>query len=267
MIRAIVTGAPGRMGRRLMALMQDDPELELVGAIAHATHPALGCDVGEIAGLGPIGLRLGHEFAASLAQADVVIDFSVAEATIVYLRQTMEMGRAMVIGTTGFTASQRQEIDRLSKTGRCFLAANMSVGVQVMSQLVRQAATLLGADYDVEIIEAHHRTKIDAPSGTALRLGEIVAEVRGSNLEDTAVYGRRGTIGQRPATDIGIQAIRAGDIVGEHTVLFGGRGERIELIHRSQSRDTFVRGALRAAQWIVPQPPGLYGMEELLRAL
>lgn len=266
MIQAIVTGAPGRMGRRLIALMQDDPELQLVGAVTHAAHPALGRDAGDIAGVGSLSVPLAHDLSGSLSQADVVIDFSVATATIDYLRQVTTASKAMVIGTTGFTASQRQEIAQLSTTGPCFLAPNMSVGVQVMFQLIQQAATLLGPDYDVEIIEAHHRTKIDAPSGTALRMGDIVAAVRGSDLADAAVYGRQGTIGRRSDTEIGIQAIRAGDIVGEHTVIFGGIGERIELVHRTQNRDNFVRGALRAAQWIVRQAPGLYSMEDLLRS-
>ena len=266
MTRAIVIGAPGRMGQRLAALIHEAPEMELVGAVAHAAHPALGRDIGEVAGMGPIGIIVEYTLDQSLAQADVVIDFSVAEATLGYLQQTLAHGKAMVIGTTGFTTAQRQDIEQLSATGRCFVAPNMSVGVQVMFQLLRHAATLLGPAYDVEIIEAHHRTKIDAPSGTALRMGEIIAEALRRDLAETAVHGRHGVIGRRSETEIGLHAIRAGDIVGEHTVIFGGMGERLELIHRSQSRDTFVRGALRAAQWLVTQPPGLYGMDDLVRS-
>lgn len=266
MTRATVIGAPGRMGQRLVTLIHEEPEMELVGAVAHAAHPALGRDIGEVAGIGPIGVMVDHTLEQSLPQADVVIDFSVAKATLGYLRQTLAHGKAIVVGTTGFTAAQRQDIEQLGATGRCFFTPNMSVGVQVMFQLLRQAATLLGPAYDVEIIEAHHRTKIDAPSGTALRMGEIVAEALGRDLAGTAVHGRQGVIGRRSETEIGIQAIRAGDIVGEHTVIFGGMGERLELIHRSQSRDTFVRGALRAAQWLVMQPPGLYGMDDLVRS-
>src|SRR5438093_9578225 len=171
----------------------------------------------------------------------------------------------MVIGTTGFTALQREEINRLSQHTRCFMAPNMSVGVHVMFQAVRQLVTLLGPDYDVEILEAHHRTKIDAPSGTALRLAAIIAEARDYKLDDVAVYGRRGMIGQRSDTEIGIQVIRAGEIVGEHTVLFAGPGERLELVHGSQIRATFARGAVRAAKWVMQQPIGLYSMEDLLR--
>ncbi|MDH3602258.1 MAG: 4-hydroxy-tetrahydrodipicolinate reductase [Candidatus Tectomicrobia bacterium] len=267
MIRAIVTGASGRMGRRLIALMQDDSQYQLAGAVTHAAHAALGRDAGDLAGVGTVGIPLVPDLAGVLAASDVVIDFSVADASLTYLQQAAAAGKPMVIGTTGFTPEQRQEMVRLSQTVPCLLAPNMSVGVQVLFQLLRQAAKLLGPDFDVEIIEAHHRTKIDAPSGTALRMGDIIAQTRGQRLEDAAVHGRQGNIGRRSDAEIGIQAIRGGDIVGEHTVMFAGTGERIELIHRSQSRDNFVRGALRAAHWIVTQPPGLYGMEEMLQAL
>lgn len=264
-MRVIVTGATGRMGRRVLELVHAAPDLELVGAITRALHPALGRDVGESVGLGPVGIVLEHDIHRVLPQGDVVIDFSVASAAIAYAQAAASQQKAMVIGTTGFTAEQRATLAQLSHTMRCFLAPNMSVGVNVMFQAVRQLVTLLGADYDVEIVEAHHRTKIDAPSGTALRLAGIVAETRGKMLDDVAVYGRHGVIGKRSDAEVGIQAIRAGDIVGDHTVLFGGPGERLELIHRSQSRDTFARGALRAATWILQQPPGLYSMEDLLR--
>ncbi|MEE8302727.1 MAG: 4-hydroxy-tetrahydrodipicolinate reductase, partial [Candidatus Tectomicrobia bacterium] len=196
---------------------------------------------------------------------DVIIDFSVADATLAYMPKIAAAGKAMVIGTTGFTDSQQDEIKRLSADMRCFLAPNMSLGVNVLFQVVRQVAAALGADYDVEIMEAHHRTKVDAPSGTALRMASIIAETLGRNLDDVGVYGRQGMIGERSDTEIGIQVIRAGDIIGEHTVIFGGMGERLELIHRSQNRDNFARGGLRAAKWVVQQPAGLYSMEDLLR--
>ncbi len=265
MIRVIVTGATGKMGCRVIALVHADPELELVGAVTHATHPALGRDAGEVAGIGPLGIVLEPECTQTLPQAEVIIDFSVPDAALTYMRLAAAQQKGMVIGTTGFTALQREEIGRLSQHMRCFMAPNMSVGVNVMFQVVRQLVTLLGPDYDVEILEAHHRTKIDAPSGTALRLAAIMAEARDQKLDDVAVYGRRGMIGQRSDAEIGIQVIRAGEIVGEHTVLFGGPGERLELVHRSQSRDTFARGALRAAKWVLQQPVGLYSMEDLLR--
>jgi 4-hydroxy-tetrahydrodipicolinate reductase len=253
------------MGQRVIAMMQADAQLTLAGAVTHSRHPTVGRDAGEVAGGGTAGVRISDDASLAMAQADVVIDFSVQDAAVTYLNTAAELGKSMVIGTTGFTAAQRDEMERQSGKVACFFAPNMSVGVHVMYQALRQLVTLLGSDYDVEILEAHHRTKIDAPSGTALRMASIVSEARGSNLDDVAVYGRQGKVGRRPDSAIGIQAVRAGDIVGEHTVLFGGIGERIELTHRSQSRDTFARGALRAAGWIVGQNPGLYGMDDLLR--
>ncbi len=265
MIRVIVIGAPGRMGQRVIAQLRTDPELQLVGALAHASHPDLGRDAGEVAGGGALGVAVVHELEALLTQTDVIIDFSVADATLAYMPKIAAAGKAMVIGTTGFTDSQQDEIKRLSADMRCFLAPNMSLGVNVLFQVVRQVAAALGADYDVEIMEAHHRTKVDAPSGTALRMASIIAETLGRNLDDVGVYGRQGMIGERSDTEIGIQVIRAGDIIGEHTVIFAGMGERLELIHRSQNRDNFARGGLRAAKWVVQQPAGLYSMEDLLR--
>jgi 4-hydroxy-tetrahydrodipicolinate reductase len=252
------------MGRRIIDLIRTEPGLRLSGALAHAAHPALGQDVGELAGVGPMGISLEGDLANILPHADVVIDFSRADATMDYLPMVAAAQKAMVIGTTGFTASQRADIVQLSKTMRCLLAPNMSLGVNVLFQVLQQVATLL-PDYDVEILEAHHRTKVDAPSGTALRMAAIIAEALQRNLDNVAVYGRHGMVGRRSDSEIAIQAIRAGDIVGEHTIIFGGMGERLEFIHRSQNRDIFARGALRAAQWIVQQPPGLYSMEDLLR--
>ena len=266
MIRVIITGASGRMGRRLIALIQSEPDMELAGAVTYGGHAAVGRDAGDVAGVGTLHMPLVAELSQCRGGADVVIDFSVPEASLAYLQQARVLGTAMVIGTTGFTAQQRRDIEQWGQDIPCLLSPNMSVGVHVMLQLLRQAATLLGPSFDVEIIEAHHRTKIDAPSGTALRMGEVIADVRKQVLGEAAVYGRQGTTGQRSATEIGIQAIRGGDIVGEHTVMFAGLGERIELIHRSQSRDNFARGALRAAQWVVARPPGLYEMEDMLRA-
>jgi 4-hydroxy-tetrahydrodipicolinate reductase len=264
LIRVLITGATGKMGRRVIDLVHTDPELELVGAVTHKTHAALGRDAGEVAGIGPIGVVLDHDCTRTLSQAHVIIDFSVADAALTYIRLAATHTKAIVVGTTGFTASQHEEIRRLSQNMSCFMAPNMSVGVNVMLHVLRQLVTLLGPGYDIEILEAHHRTKVDAPSGTALRMAAVVAEARGHHLDDIAVYGRRGMIGRRSDTEIGIQVVRAGEIVGEHTVLFGGPGERLELVHRSQSRDTFASGALQAAKWVMQQPWGLYSMEDLL---
>ncbi len=195
-----------------------------------------------------------------------MIDFSVPSAALDYLRLAAASGVAVVIGTTGFSAADREVIVEQSQRVPCVLAPNMSLGVQVMFQLLRQAAARLGPGYDIEVLEAHHRTKVDAPSGTAVRMGEILAETRQQSLEASGVYGRRGQVGVRSDVEIGMHAIRGGDIVGEHTVIFAGTGERIELIHRSQSRDNFVQGAIRAAQWLVTQQPGLYGMEDVIGA-
>lgn len=264
MVRTIVLGAPGKMGRRVIALLANDPDFTLVGAVTHEAHPALDRDVGELVGVGPLGVRLTYDLSALLSQADVVIDFSVASATLTHLPTIAKAHKALVIGTTGFTASQREDIARVSADLRCFMAPNMSLGVNVLFHVLRLAAGMLGPGYDVEIIEAHHRTKVDAPSGTALRMGAIIAGALGRDLEREAVYGRHGMVGRRSGTEIGIQAVRAGDIVGEHTIMFAGTGERLEFIHRSQSRDNFALGALRAAKWIVHQPAGLYSMEDLL---
>lgn len=263
-LRIIVLGASGKMGQRVVTLLRNDPELELVGALTHQAHPDIGRDVGNVAGGAPLGVAVTYDMAPLLPRADVIIDFSRADATLTYMPQVAAAGKAMVIGTTGFSKPQQRELQRFAAQMPCFVAANMSLGVNVLLQAVQQVATILGNDYDVEIIEAHHRTKIDAPSGTALQAAALIAGARGRNLDEVAVYGRQGTVGKRSDTEIGIQSIRAGDIVGEHTVIFGGMGERLEFVHRSQSRDNFARGALRAAKWLYQKPAGLYGMEDLL---
>jgi 4-hydroxy-tetrahydrodipicolinate reductase len=254
------------MGRRLIALIHSDPNCTLTGAVTHAAHDALGRDAGEIAGVGTLNIPVSAKLADRVAKADVLIDFSVPSASLDYLCLAREAGVAAVIGTTGFSAAEREAIIDHSRAIPCVLAPNMSLGIQVMLQLLRQAAALLGTGYDIEVLEAHHRTKVDAPSGTAVRMGEILAEARRQTLESAGVYGRQGQVGKRSDTDIGMHAIRGGDSVGEHTVSFAGLGDRLEVIHRSQSRDNFVQGALRAAQWLVPQAPGLYGMEDVIRA-
>ncbi|WP_089939094.1 4-hydroxy-tetrahydrodipicolinate reductase [Candidatus Entotheonella palauensis] len=266
MTQTVVTGATGRMGRRLIALIHGDPNCHLAGAVTRAAHDAIGRDAGEIAGVGTLNVPVSANLADIVVKADVIIDFSVPEASLNYLRLAREAGVAMVIGTTGFSAAERESIVDHSRYIPCVMAPNMSLGVQVMFQLLQQAAALLGSGYDIEILEAHHRTKVDAPSGTAVRMGEILAEARQQTLDAAGVYGRQGQVGVRSDTEIGMHAIRGGDIVGEHTVIFAGTGERIELIHRSQSRDNFVQGAIRAAQWLVTQSPGLYGMEDVIRA-
>jgi len=252
------------MGSRLVALIKDSPALTLAGAIEGKGHHALEQDAGEAAGAGRIGVLITNDLTALLTRGEVVIDFSSPEATLVHLRAVAEQRRAMVIGTTGFNAAELDELKSLAKQVPCVLSPNMSVGVNLIFKVISEMARILGDDYDIEVIEAHHRLKKDAPSGTALKIAEVLARSVNRDLNQVGVYARKGLIGERKKQEIGIQTIRAGDIVGDHTILFGGMGERIEVTHRASSRDTFARGALRAARWVVTQPPGLYDMMDVL---
>ncbi len=264
MIKVIVAGAAGRMGCRLVSLIKDSTALMLAGAIEGKDNPALGEDAGEIAGSGHAGIPITDDLSTLMERGEVVIDFSAPEATLAHMHTAVKYRRAMVIGTTGFSASALEELKALAKQIPCVFSPNMSVGVNLLYKVVGEMAKTLGEDYDIEIIEAHHRLKKDAPSGTALRIAEVLARSVNRDLNHVGVYARKGLIGERTKGEIGIQTIRAGDIVGDHTVLFGGMGERIEVTHRASSRDTFARGALRAARWIVRQPPGLYDMMDVL---
>jgi 4-hydroxy-tetrahydrodipicolinate reductase len=199
-----------------------------------------------------------------MERGEVVIDFSSPEATLEHLRLVTQHRRAMVIGTTGFSASELDELKSLARQVPCVFSPNMSVGVNLIYKVIGEMAKTLGDDYDIEVIEAHHRLKKDAPSGTALKIAEVLARAVNRDLNQVGIYARKGLIGERTKGEIGIQAVRAGDIVGDHTILFGGMGERIEVTHRASSRDTFARGALRAARWVVRQPPGLYDMMDVL---
>jgi 4-hydroxy-tetrahydrodipicolinate reductase len=264
MIKVIVAGAAGRMGSRLVALISNATALTLAGAIEGKGHPAVGDDVGETAGCGRAGIPITDDLTALLDRGEVVIDFSSPEATLDHLRTVAQHRRAMVIGTTGFSASQLEELKSLASRVPCVLSPNMSVGVNLIYKVIGEMAKTLGDEYDIEVIEAHHRLKKDAPSGTALKIAEVLAKAVSRDLDQVGVYARKGLIGERKKGEIGIQTIRAGDIIGDHTVLFGGMGERIEVTHRASSRDTFAGGALRAAQWVVRQPPGLYDMMDVL---
>jgi 4-hydroxy-tetrahydrodipicolinate reductase len=264
MIKVIVAGAAGRMGGRLIALIKDSTALKLVGAIEGKGHHALGEDAGETAGCGRAGVRISDDLSALLDQGEVVIDFSEPEATLDHLRVVAQHRRAMVIGTTGLTPPQLDELKSLARQVPVVFSPNMSVGVNLIYKVISEMAKTLGDEYDIEIIEAHHRLKKDAPSGTALKIAEVLAKAVNRDLNQVGVYARKGLIGERSKQEIGIQTIRAGDIVGDHTILFGGMGERIEVTHRASSRDTFAGGALRAARWIVGQSPGLYDMMDVL---
>lgn len=252
------------MGKRLVSLVQESKNLQLVGATETKGHPDLGKDAGTVAGCGPLDVLLTEDLAKTLPHADVVVDFTSSAATLNHLSQAVRHKRAMVIGTTGFSPDEMNQLRTYAESIPCVQAPNMSVGINVLLQIIGKVAQALGNDYDLEIIDAHHNKKKDAPSGTALKLAEALAAAKGWDLEETGVYSRHGMIGERSKKEIGIQTVRAGDIVGDHTVLYGGPGERIEIIHRAHNRDPFARGALRAAEWVVHQPPGLYGMVDVL---
>jgi len=260
----IVCGAAGRMGRLLVALARDDPRLRVAGAIEAPAHPAVGRDAGELAGGAPLGIRVGDDLARSCAREHVVLDFTMPAATLAHVRVAAERGAGLVVGTTGFSAEQRGELLALAARTRTVFAPNMSVGVTVLTELVAAAARLLDASFEAEVVEIHHHAKKDAPSGTALALAQTVATARGLDFTQSAVLAREGLVGARRPEEIGVVALRAGDAVGDHTVVFGGLGERIELTHRAQSRDGLARGALRAALWVADRPPGVYSMRDVL---
>lgn len=261
-IKAIVVGAAGKMGGRIIHIIQETPSISLYRAVERPDHPSIGKDVGEVIGLGKMNILLEGDL--KKAGGDVIINFTTPKSSIESLEFAKDTGPAIVIGTTGLNPEQLQRMKDLAKNVRCVFSPNMSVGVNVMFKVVQEVAQTLGPDYDIEIFEAHHRLKKDSPSGTAVKLGELVAKAVGRDFGKVGVYGRKGMVGERTREEIGMQVIRAGDIVGEHTVLFGGIGERLEIIHRAHSRDNFARGAIRAALWVVNQPNGLYDMQDVL---
>ncbi len=264
MIKVIVTGAAGRMGSRLISLVKDSAFLTLVGAVESKGHHVVGEDAGEVAGCGRTGVLIADNLSQLMERGEVVVDFTTPSATLDHLSIVAQHRRGIVVGTTGFSSAELGELRGFSKQIPCVFSPNMSVGVNVIYKVIAEMAKTLGEDYDIEVIEAHHRLKKDAPSGTALKMAEVLAGAVNRDLGQVGVYARKGLIGERKKGEIGIQTIRAGDIVGDHTVMFGTMGERIELTHRASSRDTFARGALRAARWIVKQPPGLYDMLDVL---
>ncbi len=263
MIKVVVTGAAGRMGTQIARLVRATEGMAVAGAVERP-GPAVGQDVGTLAGLGPIGVAVVDDLAKALPGADVVIDFTSHEASARHAEACAERGVPLVIGSTGFTPEAKARVAAAARRIPIVLSPNMSVGVNVLFELVRQAAKVLGEAYDVEIVELHHKKKRDAPSGTAVRLGEVAAEALGRDPKDALAYSRHGIIGERPPWQIGLQTLRGGDVVGEHTVFFCGEGERLELTHRATSRDQFARGAVRAAQWIVGRPAGVHDMADVL---
>ncbi|HKL77042.1 MAG TPA: 4-hydroxy-tetrahydrodipicolinate reductase [Gammaproteobacteria bacterium] len=264
MTRIVITGASGRMGGNLLQAVAEDEATALAGAVDRPGSAAVGRDAGELAGTGPLGVTVAENLGEVLAEADAVIDFTLPEATVTYAAACAEAGVPMVIGTTGFDTAQQAALEDAGRSVALMIAPNMSIGVNLTFKVLDMVARALGDDYDVEVIEAHHRNKVDAPSGTALRMGEVVAEALDRDLEANAVYGRQGRTGVRERETIGFETIRAGDIVGEHTVMFAGAGERVEIAHKASSRQTFAGGAVRAAKWVTTQPPGLYDMQDVL---
>jgi 4-hydroxy-tetrahydrodipicolinate reductase len=263
MARLIVAGAAGRMGRTLTALIAQQTSHTLAGAVEAKGIKAVGADAGEIAGVGKLGVPIGDDYAALAAPGTVTLDFTNAKAALEHLETAAAKGAAIVIGSTGFTPEMEARARELAPKTRTLIAPNMSLGINVLLRLVGEAAKLLGG-FDAEVLEIHHRTKVDAPSGTALALARAVASARGQDFQKSAVFGREGITGARPADQIGVMALRGGDAVGDHTVIFAGVGERLELIHRTQSRDALAGGALRAAAWLEHQPNGLYSYRDVL---
>lgn len=264
MIRIAVTGAAGRMGKTLIEAISLHPDTVLSAALEHPQSSLLGADAGELAGIGKNGVRVETDISKVAEDFDVLIDFTTPVATLANAQVCAEFGKAMVIGTTGFNPAQKAELDELTDSLPRCMAANYSVGVNLCFHLLDTAARVLGDDVDVEIYEAHHRHKVDAPSGTALRMGEVVADALDRDLSQCAVYGREGQTGARDRKTIGFATVRAGDIVGDHTVMFAAEGERVEITHKASSRMSFARGAVRAAAWLVNREAGQYDMQDVL---
>ncbi|MBN1674753.1 MAG: 4-hydroxy-tetrahydrodipicolinate reductase [Kiritimatiellae bacterium] len=264
MTSVAILGAGGRMGQMLVAGIARLKNLALAGALECEGFARLGEDAGLLAGVGRLGVPLTADFAAASAGADVLVDFSFHAATAAHARAAAAAGKPMVIGTTGLTPEEQDAIAGAAERVAVVRAPNMSLGVNVLFAMVRQAARILGPDYDVEIVETHHRRKKDAPSGTALALGREVAEGRGVDFARVAVFGREGQTGERPAGQLGIHAVRAGGVVGEHTVQFTSETESVQFRHSAASREAFAMGALRAAEWVVGRKPGLYTMQDVL---
>jgi len=263
MLRIAIAGSSGRMGRTLIETVLQSPDAELGAALEIHGSPALGRDAGELVG-SPCGVKVTDDVAAALGGCDALIDFTRPEGTLGHLAACRRLGVRAVIGTTGFDAAGKDAIAAAAREIPVVFAPNMSVGVNATLKLIELAAQILREGYDIEIIEAHHRHKVDAPSGTALRMGEVVAKALGRDLRQCAVYGREGVTGERQASTIGFATVRGGDIVGDHTVMFAGTGERVEITHRSSSRATYAEGALRAARFLAGRKNGLYDMQDVL---
>lgn len=264
MLRIAIVGASGRMGQCLVKATALSTGTELSVAVVRKGNRLIGKDAGELIGIGSLGIIIADDLATVLNQFDTLIDFTRPDTSMHYLRLCAEAGKQIIIGTTGYSAAQKQEIAEIANQTPIVLAPNMSVGVNLSLKLLEMTAKIMGNTCDIEIIEAHHRHKIDAPSGTALQMGEVIADTLNRNLRDCAIYGREGDTGERNRNTIGFSTIRAGDIVGEHTVMFADQGERLEITHKATSRMTFANGAIHAAIWLEDKPAGLYDMQDVL---
>lgn len=264
MVNCIVTGAAGRMGRRIIDILLETDGTDVVCATERPGHEIVGMDIGDYLGLGKKDCYISDKLENVIDCGDVVIDFTFPEASLEHLKVAAKKKKPMVIGSTGFKEEQLKEVKKLAKKAPVVLAPNMSVGVNLLLKVLADIATVLDEDYDVDIVETHHRHKKDAPSGTALKMAQVIAKARGRNLDKVGVFERRGNIGERKRGEIGVQTLRVGDVVGDHTVIFGCMGERVEITHKASSRDVFARGAVRAAQWVVGKEPGLYDMQDVL---
>jgi len=263
-IKVAVHGAAGRMGRMLVAQVTGDSETELSGALEREDCPLIGQDAGTVAGLAPAGIKISSDAKTVLSASDALIVFSAAEPTMAIARQAAEAGVALVIGTTGLTAENKAELAQLARKTAIVFAANMSVGVNLLFSLCKKVASILDDSYDIEVVEMHHNQKKDAPSGTAERLGEILAEARGLSYEKDTRHGRVGMVGARTKREIGMHSLRGGDVVGDHTVIFATEGERIELTHKASSRQTFAKGAVRAVKFLAGRKAGMFDMQDVL---
>jgi 4-hydroxy-tetrahydrodipicolinate reductase len=264
MIRIAVVGASGRMGLCLVKSAVLSKNTELAVAVSRASSDSIGKDAGELAGIGKTKIKVVDDLRSVVDQFDLLIDFTRPEPSMEYIEICRQAGKKVVIGTTGYSEEQKKIINQAAKNIAIVLAPNMSVGVNLSLKLLEMTAKVMGEYTDIEVIEAHHRHKVDAPSGTALRMGEVIADTLGRDLKDCAIYGREGDAGERDRKTIGFSTIRAGDIVGEHTVMFADEGERLEITHKASSRMTFANGAIRAASWLKNKDKGLYDMQDVL---
>jgi 4-hydroxy-tetrahydrodipicolinate reductase len=258
----IVCGAAGRMGQLIIRLLAAEPHARLVGAVEAPGHTALGADAGTTCGIAPLGVTVAETYAPTATT--VTLDFTAPAAALAHIEQAAAAGGALVVGTTGFDADERARAEALARRTRAVIAPNMSIGITVLDSLVAAATKALGTTFDIEVVEIHHRLKRDAPSGTALKLGETAAAARGGSLRAQARFGREGEPGPRTDDEIGVFGVRGGDAIGDHTVYLIGAGERLELTHRAQSRECLAAGAVRAALWVAEQPVGLYSMRDVL---